>query len=208
MRLYIVEDDLVLLRSLEILFGGEGAIEIVGSATRAEDALDKLGSIEAEILLTDLSLPGMKGIELICEVSQKLPGLLIIVHTISEENQTVFDAICAGASGYMLKGSSPRELIEALAELYEGGAPMSPRIAKKVIKTFQQNNTSSMESLLSTRELEVLKLIEQGLSYTECASHLCISRHTVNSHIKKIYHKLHASNKAEALLFAKQKGIL
>lgn len=209
MKLYIVEDNIILLQSLHILLQGEPDIEVTGTFESAQHALRALKKSEGDInvLLTDLGLPDMQGDQFIYEVKRYFPQILIIVNTICEESQAVFNAIRAGASGYMLKGSSPRELIEALYELYEGGAPMSPRIAKKVIGEFQ-NNQFEESYLLSSREQEVLKLIEQGYSYTECATSLCISRHTVNSHIKKIYQKLHAQNKSEALLRAKQKGIL
>jgi two-component system NarL family response regulator len=149
----------------------------------------------------------MQGADLVSAVRTDFVDLQVIVNTISEDSQTVFDAIRAGASGYMLKGSSPRDLIAALFELYEGGAPMSPRIARKVIAQMHENIHTD-EFLLSYREKEVLQLIEQGFSYMECAKKLSISRHTVNSHIKKIYQKLHAQNKTEALTKAKQKGII
>lgn len=207
MKVFIVEDNELLLKNLEILLCGEERIEVVGVSQSAEEALMKLEECEANILITDLGLPNMQGVELVSKVRKEYRDMLVIVNTISEDTQTVFDAIRAGASGYMLKGSSPRDLIGALFELYEGGAPMSPRIAKKVIAQMHDTLPND-EFLLSHREKEVLQLIEQGLSYTECASKLCISRHTVNSHIKKIYQKLHAQNKSEALTKAKQKGII
>jgi len=207
MKVFIVEDNELLLKNLEILLSGEEQIEVVGTSNNAEEALAKLEECEAEILITDLGLPCMQGVELVSVVRRDFVDLQVIVNTISEDSQTVFDAIRAGASGYMLKGSSPRDLIAALFELYEGGAPMSPRIARKVIAQMHENIPTD-EFLLSYREKEILQLIEQGFSYMECASRLSISRHTVNSHIKKIYQKLHAQNKTEALTKAKQKGII
>lgn len=207
MTLYIVEDDPLLLRNLEFLLGAEPDITLTGTAETAEAALKDSRLAQSDILLTDLGLPGMSGVELIGALKKTHPQIQVIVNTIYEHNETVFETIRAGASGYLLKGSTPRELIEALTELYNGGAPMSPRIAKKVILELQNENLQE-QYLLSVREKEVLKSIETGLSYAETAKALSISTHTVNAHIKKIYQKLHAKNRTEALTKARQKGII
>jgi len=207
MKIFITEDNKILLKNLTFLLSGEKSMEVIGTATSAEECLKSIENLEVDILITDLGLPEMQGIDLISEVKKIYPNILIIANTIYEDNATVFQAIRNGASGYMLKGSTPREFIEAIEALHLGGAPMSPSIAKKVILEFQKYSFDE-SSLLSSREIEILKLIENGLSYSECATKLSISTHTVNSHIKKIYQKLHATNKQEAVLKAKQKGIL
>ena len=130
-----------------------------------------------------------------------------MAHTVSESRESVFSAIKAGASAYILKGSRPVELIEALNELYEGGAPMSPRIARMVIQEFKDKETDD-QNLLSQREKDVIKEIERGLSYQEMADKLTISQQTVHTHIKNIYKKLHASDRRDALLTARKKGII
>jgi len=207
LRIFIVEDDPLLLQNLTLLLEGEKNIEVVGTASNAEDAVEALKELRPHILLSDLGLPKMPGVELIRHVASHYPDILIIAHTIFEESDTVFEAIRAGASGYLLKTASPRMLVESLFELFEGGAPMSPKIARKVIAAMQQERIEE-QYLLSHRELEVLKLIEKGESYGECAKALHVSVHTINSHIKNIYKKLNATCKSEALLKARQKGIL
>ena len=207
MTLFIVEDNLLLQKNLELLLNGEPEMEVLGTASSAEAALDALRECQPDILITDLGLPEMPGVALIQAVKARFPQVQIIANTIYEDNDTVFQAIRAGASGYLLKGSTPRILIEAIRELYEGGAPMSPRIAKKVIMEMQECAPEE-QYLLTPREQEVLRLIEKGFSYAETGEALFISTHTVNAHIKRIYQKLHAKNRTEALTIARQKGIL
>ncbi len=207
MNIAIVEDDPLLLENLKLLLSGEKGITIAGTWGSAEEALPALKKISPEVMLIDLGLPGMSGIELIKKIKEKMSGIEIMAHTVFDDRDNVFSAIKAGASGYILKGSSPRELIEALHSLYQGGAPMSPKIARKLIMEFQ-DEVSSEEYLLSHREKEIVKCIENGLAYKEIAEKLSISPHTVHTHIKKIYEKLHARNRQEALSTARKKGII
>lgn len=130
-----------------------------------------------------------------------------MAHTVFDNRDIVFAAIKAGASGYLLKGLSPRELIESLHSLYEGGAPMSPKIARAVIGEFQERRIEE-QYLLTPREREILLALENGYTYNEIADDLCISHHTVHSHIKHIYEKLHAKGRQEALISARKKGII
>lgn len=207
MRIAIVEDNQILLENLKLLLMGEPNMEIIGAFSSAEDALKSLDFSNTEVMLVDLGLPGMSGIELISKVKEKYPEVDIMAHTIFENRESVFSAIKAGASAYILKGSRPVELIDALNKLYEGGAPMSPKIARMVIQEFQDQG-SSEQYLLSQREKEVLKEIEQGLSYKEIAGKLNISPQTIHTHIKKIYEKLQARDRHDALLKARKKGII
>jgi two-component system NarL family response regulator len=140
MRLIIVEDDPILLESLKLILGGEAGITVAGAFGSAEEALRALGKSSPEVMLTDLGLPGMSGIELIKKAKDDMPSLEIMTHTVFEDRENVFAAIKAGASGYILKGSSPREIVEAIHEIHKGGAPMSPKIARKVIHEFQDEN--------------------------------------------------------------------
>lgn len=207
MRISIVDDNQMLLTNLELLLAGEPNYEIIGVFSSAEDAMPSIKNNPPEVLLTDLALPGMSGVELIGNVKQNCPSIDIMAHTVSESRESVFSAIKAGASAYILKGSRPVELIEALNELYEGGAPMSPRIARMVIQEFKDKETDD-QNLLSQREKEVIKEIERGLSYQEMADKFNISPQTVHTHIKNIYKKLHASDRQDALLKARKKSII
>jgi DNA-binding NarL/FixJ family response regulator len=153
MKIVIVEDDPLLRENLQLLLSGDAGIKIAGSFGSAEEALHVLQDLHPDILLADLGLPGISGVELIKKAREQMPGLDIIAHTIFEDRESVFSAIKSGAAGYILKGSSPRELIEALYNLHGGGAPMSPKIARKVVLELQNEGVSE-QYLLSQRERE------------------------------------------------------
>ncbi|NTW59840.1 MAG: response regulator transcription factor [Nitrospirae bacterium] len=207
MKVSIVEDDVLLRQNLNLLLSGETGISVVSVYSTAEEALAGIKRARPEILLADIGLPGMSGIELIRELKEQMPDLEIMAHTVFDDRETVFSAIKAGASGYILKGSTPRELIDALHTLAKGGSPMSPKIARKVIREFQGEGIDE-QYLLSHRETEIVKEIENGLSYKDIAVKLGISPHTVHTHIKNIYEKLHAKNRQGALIAARKKGII
>jgi two-component system NarL family response regulator len=200
MKISIVEDDVLLRENLKLLLSGESGITVASAYGSAEEALLGIRKARPEILLADIGLPGMSGIEL-------MPDLEIMAHTVFDDRETVFSAIKAGASGYILKGSTPRDLIDALHTLAKGGSPMSPRIARKVIREFQDEGVDD-QYLLSHRETEIVKEIENGLTYKDIAAKLGISPHTVHTHIKNIYEKLHAKDRPEALVAARRKGII
>ncbi len=208
MKLVIVEDDPILLESLKLLLAGETGISVTGAYNSAESALRSLKKAAPEVMLVDLGLPGMSGPELIKRVKDSMPGMEIMAHTVFEDRENVFSAIKAGASGYILKGSSPREIVEAIHEIHRGGAPMSPKIARKVIHEFQDENAEEQSFLLSPREKDIVKCIEQGLTYKEISQRLAISSHTVHTHIKNIYEKLQAKDRGEALVKARRTGII
>jgi len=207
MRLVIVEDDPLLRENLKLILGGEAGITVVGAYGSGEDAMLSIKKSAAEVMLADLGLPGMSGIELIKKVKDEMPALEIMAHTVFEDRENVFSALKAGASGYMLKGSSPREIIEAIYGLYKGGAPMSPKIARKVIHEFRDEHAAE-PYFLSQREKEIVRCVEEGLTYKDISERLCISHHTVHTHIKNIYEKLQAKDRNEALAKAREKGII
>jgi len=207
MRLVIIEDDPLLLKNLTQLLRGEEGITVSGSYRSAEDAMKALKHASPEVMLTDLGLPGMSGVELIKKAKEDMPSLEIMAHTVFEDRERVFSAIKAGASGYILKGSTPREIIESIHSLYKGGAPMSPKIARKIIHEFQDDNAGE-QFLLTQRETEVVKRVEEGLTYKEIGERLSISTHTVHTHIKNIYEKLQAKDRNYAINKARKKGII
>ncbi len=207
MRLVIIEDDPLLLENLTLLLSGEEGITVSGSYRSAEDAIRSLKNAAPDVMLTDLGLPGMSGVDLIKKAKEEMPSLEIMAHTVFEDRERVFSAIKAGASGYILKGSSPREIIESIHALYKGGAPMSPKIARKVIHEFQDEVVGE-QFLLTQREKEIVKLVEDGLTYKEIGEKLSISTHTVHTHIKNIYEKLQAKDRNDAIIKARKKGII
>ncbi len=207
MRLSIVEDNVSILDNLKLMLGGEQEIEVTGAFENATDALKGIRKTPPELMLVDLGLPDMPGIEFIRKAKAALPGLDIMVYTVFDDWQTVFAALKAGATGYILKGTSPRELVEAVSSLYNGGAPMTPKIARMVITEFHKENEHSPYALTS-REKEILTGMDERLTYKELASRLNISPHTVRTHIKNIYEKLHTRNREDAILKAKKHGAI
>ena len=207
MRIMIVEDGPLVRGNLALILAGEPGFEICGTFATAEEGLEALEGAAPDILIADIGLPGMSGIELIRTAKRQRPGLDIIAFTVFDDRETIFAALKAGATGYMLKGTSPRQLIDAIQNVTEGGAPMSPRIARAVISEFRSPDLEE-PYLLTLRETEVLKLLERGFSYKAIADRCSISPHTVNTHVKKIYDKLHAKDRCSALLNARRRGII
>ncbi len=167
--------------------------------SNAEDALKELSVLQPHLVLMDINLPGMNGIDCIQKMKEKCPEMQFMMFTIYENSELVFDALEAGATGYLLKKTPPDKILEALKELYYGGAPMSTQIARKVVSAFRKTKPENNEAGLSTRETEVLQLLSKGFLYKEIADKLNIATGTVRQHIHKIYEKLHVQNRTEAL---------
>jgi DNA-binding NarL/FixJ family response regulator len=166
----------------------------------AEKAMNELPALHPDIVLMDINLPGMSGIDCIRNLKDKCPGTQFMMFTIYEDSEQVFDALSAGANGYLLKNTLPEKIVEALKELYEGGAPMSTQIARKVVHAFQKPVPGNVDSSgISAREKEVLQFLSKGYLYKEIGERLHISTGTVRQHIHKIYEKLHVQNRTEAL---------
>jgi two-component system NarL family response regulator len=208
MNICIVEDNQPLLHNLCLLLAGEPGFGVTGAFASAEAALQALPWPPTDILLVDIDLPGLSGVDLIRKVHPQQPQLQILVHTISENRDTVFAALKAGALGYLLKGAPPRELLESLRSLHQGGAPMSPKIARKLIRELQLPQASQEPELLTQRERSVLTSIALGRSYKEMAQAFGLSAHTIHAHVKKVYEKLQAVTRADALLKARGLGVL
>lgn len=163
---------------------------------KAEDAFTGLSAEPADIVIMDISLPGMTGIECIHRLKAVNASMEFIIFTIYEDSDQVFEALAAGASGYLLKDTPPDKIMAALKELHEGGAPMSTSIARKVVASFRE---SDERSKLSNREMEILNLLAKGFLYKEIAARLFITTGTVRQHIHNIYEKLHVQNRTEAI---------
>jgi DNA-binding NarL/FixJ family response regulator len=196
----IVEDNEPFRQGLEAIIKSENDFSLVASYTSAEKALANLPENPPDIVICDISLPGMRGTELIVRLKDKLVQTQFMVCSIHDDNDTIFEALKYGASGYILKDPvTADEIIKAVHDLYNGGSPMSPFIARKVISSFQRSANSDAYSLLSQREKEVLNLLSKGLMYKEIAQELFVSTETVKKHLKNIYQKLHVKNKIEAI---------
>jgi len=198
-RISIVEDDDPARAALADLFNGTPGFRCVSSHCSTEDALKNLPLAECDVVLLDLSLPGASGIECARELKRRRPELQLLVLTVHEDHDKIFESLKAGASGYLLKKTPLAQLVESIQELVVGGSPMSPAIARKVVRYFQAiPSASGGLSTLTDREREVLDLIARGRKNTAIAHDLGISAHTVDNHIRRIYEKLQVHTRAEA----------
>jgi DNA-binding NarL/FixJ family response regulator len=199
----IIEDDEQIRNYLSALIAGSGKFNHVASFGSAEDAMhffdSKLGN-DIEIILTDIQLPGKSGIDFISWLKPQRPDIQFMILSVYDDADRVFKALKAGATGYILKNTSSQKLIDSLTDLAQGGSPMSNEIARKVVNAFQKEVVYvDAKEKLSTREKEVLQWLSKGFSYKEIAAKLFISVETVRTHIRNIYEKLHACNKAQAI---------
>lgn len=195
----IVEDTDVIRESLSILIQGTSGFNLTGIFSSAEEALIQIPLHCPDVVLMDIGLPGISGIECIKQLFGKCPEVQFLINTIFEDDDNVFEALKAGATGYILKNTKPAQLMEAITDLHNGGAPMSPQIARKVINAMHVNKVSNEMSLLSSREIEVLQLLSKGFRYKEIADQLNISHGTVRTHIRNIYEKLQVQSRTDAL---------
>jgi RNA polymerase sigma factor (sigma-70 family) len=195
----IVEDNKDIRQALEQIVMMTDGYRFAGSFTSAELALVGIPKIKPNVVLMDINLGGMSGIECVRQLKPRIPEILYMICTVYEEDEKIFEALEAGASGYILKKTAPGKLLEAIKELYEGGAPMSSQIARKVVAAFQSKSLSSPLDVLSRREKEILELIAKGMLYKEISQQLNIAQETVRKHVYHIYEKLHVSNRIEAV---------
>jgi DNA-binding NarL/FixJ family response regulator len=210
-KVTIIEDNTTIREGLAALINGTPDYSCVGSYPDCESFLQKLPLHDTNVVLMDIGLPGMSGIEGIKRAKKIKPNLNILMLTIYEDSQSIFNALCAGASGYLVKKTPPSRLLEAIKDAYEGGAPMSSLIARQVITLFQQTvnpQTEEVDLFLSAREKEVLTSLAEGNNYQSIADRLFISVDTVRHHIRNIYRKLHVHSQSEAVAKAIRKGII
>ena len=199
----IVEDNNDIRNALEQIIDMTEGFELAGSCINGEEALIRIPLLRPRIVLMDINLGGINGIEVVIILKEELPDILFMMCTVYEEDEKIFEALNAGASGYILKKTAPDKLLDAIKELYEGGAPMSSQIARKVVATFQNKTSSTISAdslgVLSKREKEILEMLSKGLLYKEIAEQLFISPQTVRKHVYHIYEKLHVGNRIEAV---------
>ncbi len=207
-RVAIVEDDRVAREGLAALIAGTAGLACVGRYRSVEEALASADS-KPDVLLLDIHLPGVSGTEGVRLFLRRWPALHIVMLTVFEESEHIFEAICNGACGYLLKKTPPAKLLEAITEAHQGGAPMSPSIARQVVRLFRANAAprQAIENL-SDRETEVLGLLAEGYSYTGIGGQLGISANTVRNYIRSIYEKLHVHSRSEAVSKAIRSGLI
>jgi DNA-binding NarL/FixJ family response regulator len=199
-RVAIIEDQRDIRECLTFLINGTEGYSCTGSFRTMEEALDKIGHQLPDVVLSDIGLPGMDGIEGIRILKERYPSLLMLMLTVYDDDERIFDAMCAGASGYLLKKTPPARLIDSLREAVQGGAPMSPEVARRVITLFREfRPPERVDYELTPHETRLLKLFVEGHNYKTAAAELGVSVNTVNFHVRSIYEKLQVHTRSEAV---------
>ena len=199
-RVAVVDDDKGLRDSIARFIDGSGECRCVSSYASAAAALEHLPADKPDVVLMDINMPGMNGIECVERLKTRVPGLQIVILTVYEDTDRIFSALSAGATGYLLKRMPPGKLIEAIREVHAGGSAMSSSIARKVVASFQKAApVTGPEIHLSPREQTVLDCLAKGLTYKQIAAELQISIDTIRTHLKRIYEKLHVQSRTEAV---------
>lgn len=197
--LVIYEDNVRLRESLELLLGTDTGITIVGAFSNCTLVSAQMEELEPHLVIMDIDMPGMSGIEGVRRIKTEFPDIKVIMYTVFDDDNRIFDCICNGADGYLLKNTSPLKLIQALQELSEGGAPMSPFVAQKVFQFFRNGKQERDAFNLTPREIEILEWLVRGNSYKMIADKSGISIDTVKKHLQNVYHKLHVNCGTEAV---------
>lgn len=213
-RVLLVEDDPAFCAAFSAAVEGAEDAELAGIARSRTEGLAMVRATRADVLLVDLGLPDGSGIDVIRAMHREAPGCTAVVSTVFGDEQHVVQAIQAGAAGYLLKDTAPEDVVEELRCVHRGGSPISPIIARSVLRLLQQKDppeavpAAADSDLLSAREAQVLELVAKGFSYDEIAQQIGVSRHTVLTFVRRIYAKLEVSSKMEAVNAARRKGLL
>lgn len=201
-RVAIIEDQRRFREYLAALIDGSEGFRSAGSYRSMEEALDGIhaGSNLPDVALVDIGLPGMDGIQGIRTLKERFPELVLLAHTVYDGDERIFDALCAGANGYLLKKTSPARLLESLKEAMAGGAPMTPEVAHQVIRLFREiRPREKLDEGLSAHEVRLLEMLAEGHNYETAAAELHVTTHTISFHLQRIYEKLHVHSKTEAV---------
>ncbi|NCF67556.1 MAG: response regulator [Chloroflexi bacterium] len=208
-RVLIADDHAVVREGLRTLINTEPGMAVIGEASDGREAIQQCLSLQPDVILLDMVMPHKSGLEVIDEVRRENPHARILVLTSFASDDVVFPAIKSGALGYLLKNSSPQRLLHAIRDVYRGEPSMSPAIAKKLMLEMQRpSELPPTEDPLTTREVEVLRLLAQGLTNQEIAAQLVIGEGTVRTHVSNILSKLHLANRTQAALYALREGLV
>ncbi len=201
MKVIIYEDNNDLRGALAALIGGTDGYELTGAFDNCVNVVNQVAVLKPDVVLMDIDMPGMSGIEGVVHLKKAHPQVEALMLTVFDDDERVFQAVCAGANGYLLKKTPPARILEALREVTEGGAPMSPVIARKILQLYPGKPTEKDADLdkLTLREMEVLKTLARGFSHKMVATELKISTETVRTYVKRIYEKLHVHSVTEAI---------
>ena len=209
-RILVYDDNAGRQEALKLLLTSEPDMAFAGARENCKTVEQDVESLNPDVILMDIDMPLVNGIEGLKRIKKIKPGIFIIMQTVFEDEEKIFEAIHAGADGYFLKKTSPEKLMDGIRDVLEGGAPMTASVAKKVLEMFQQETTGKKTNPfdLTSREVDILSMLTKGLSYKMIADASGITFHTVNSHLKKIYEKLHVHSATEAVAKALGKGIV
>jgi DNA-binding NarL/FixJ family response regulator len=196
----LIEDTENYRTAIASLLGLSAEVQLAGSWRDAETAIKEVPEILPDVILMDIQLPGLNGIECIRRLKKDCPNIQFLVLTVFGEDEKIFEALKAGATGYLLKSSSPEAIINAIKEIHNGGSPMSPGIARKIIQYFHQPLIESGYTIFTEREKQVLELMSQGKLVKEIAAELYVTPHAIKKHIKNIYQKMQVQNRVEAVM--------
>ncbi len=212
-KVAIFEDNKLVRDALEAILNGTKGFVCCGAFADAIHLYEKIERSKPDVVMMDIEMPGLNGIEATKQLKERFPELKVLIQTVFDDSSKIFQALCAGASGYVLKNDSPSRQLEAVEEIFNGGASISSLIAKKVLEFFTHSNViltqiEKLDYVLTERELEVLKMMTRGYNFHNISEECFISYETVRTHVKRIYKKLHVTSKAEAILKANQQQIV
>jgi DNA-binding NarL/FixJ family response regulator len=209
-RILVYDDNAGRQEALKLLISDTDDMEFVGAKENCKTAEQDIASLQPDVVLMDIDMPLVNGIEGLKRIKKLAPNIFIIMQTVFEDEKKIFEAIYAGADGYFLKKTDPDKLIAGIRDVLEGGAPMTPSVAKKVLYMFHHQPTTKKENHfeLTSREVEILTMLTKGMSYKMIADASSLRYHTVNSHLKRIYEKLHVHSATEAVAKALDQGIV
>ena len=205
----LIEDDPAIRRGLGLIINGSPGYRCVGTFSSVEEALRSMGREIPDVLLLDINLPGIPGSEGARVLHEKYPSVQILMLTIYDEDEKIFESICNGACGYLLKRTLPAELLGAIRDVHQGGAPMSPEVARKLVRLFQKTGPPErIDEHLTPHEVRLLGMLAEGYSYQGAADHFHVSINTIRDYIRSIYEKLHVHSKTEAVRKALRSRII
>ena len=200
-RICIVEDDAGLRETIAGFIAASSGFECLDAFSSGEEGLKRIPALEPSVVLMDINLPGMNGIQCVKRLKEKMSAVQILMLTVYDSSDQIFEALAAGASGYLLKSTPPEKLLEAIEDMQQGGSPMSSHIARKVVQAFQPAaRTTPLTAHLAPREQEVLDLLSKGYAYKQIAGHMDLNIGTVRTYIRRIYEKLHVNCRTDAVV--------